>query len=177
MRDLVRRASVALLLTCLFAPAPAPARQRAGSPAAVVSAYARFHLQRKDLAYMCRECVEREKAWFTPELYRLLVAEMDRYDKAAAENGGPDNYKPFVAGDVFSGREDTARSFRVGRVKQAAGRATVQVTWFFGEEPKNPVWIVLVRRGREWLIDDVIYSARDTLVDMLNRPEYDSYGT
>lgn len=166
-----------MLLAAALVLAPAPGR----SPAAEAEAFYRFHFARPDMMYLCRACLERERRFFTPKLARLLVYELDRYDKAAAANGGPANFKPFVAGDVFTGTEETPDTYRLGRAEVSGATAKVPVTvrWT-GANAGNPdrtVTVVMTRAGGRWLVDNVIYPDGNDLVDLLGRPEYDSYGT
>lgn len=129
-----------------------------------------------------REGVARAKPFLTARLHGLLVHELDRADEAVAANGGPGQFKPFVVGDVFTGSEELPDDFRIGRSAIAADAARVPVTstWRRPNESGDTtrdVTAVLRREGGRWLVDDVVYPDGNTLVDLLSRPEYDSYGT
>jgi hypothetical protein len=152
------------------------------SPAETVEAFYAFHLEQPKIMYLCRESVKREGRWFTPRLRDLLSYELDRAAKAAAAHGGPDQYKPFVAGDVFTSSEDSADSFRVGVATITGDTAKVPVACLFTrgpviEAPRKDVVVVVVLVDGAWLIDNVLYGDGSDLVDLLSRPDYDSYGT
>jgi hypothetical protein len=177
--NLSRAVSTILVLVALAAPgAAAPPR----TPEAAVEAFYRFHFAKRDLMYLCRESVARERQWLTPKLHRLLVYELDRFDKAAAANGGPQNYKPFIAGDVFTHSEGPADAFRVAGAERAGQTARVRVFASWSAESEDGarelgMTVVVVRVGGRWLVDNVLYDDGDDLVDLLSRPDYESYGT
>jgi hypothetical protein len=171
---------VANLLTGALLLAAAPSAPAAPAAAAsAVRAFYRAHFARRDLMAICREGVERERPRLTPELYRLLRGELDRYDKEAAAHGGPANFKPFVVGDVFTGTEELPDAFRIGTATGDGRKARVPVTftWKGGAQPAKTVTVVAVSAGGRWAIDDVVYPDGINLVDLLSRPEYDSFGT
>ena len=176
---LTRALSTILVLVAIAAPAAAtPPR----TPEAAVEAFYRFHFAKRDLMYLCRESVARERAWLTPKLHDLLVHELDRYDVAAAANGGPQNYKPFIAGDVFTHSEGPADTFRVGGAERSGQTARVRVVAVWSEDSEDGarevgMTVVVVRVRGKWLVDNVLYDDGDDLVDLLSRPDYESYGT
>ncbi len=169
-----------ILLLAVLATTGAAAPPR--TPEAAVEAFYRFHFARRDLMYLCRESVARERAWLTPKLHRLLVHELDRYDEAAAANGGPQSYKPFVAGDVFTHSEEPADAFRVAGAERTGETARVRVFASWSKDSSDGarelgMRVVVVRVGGRWLVDNVLYDDGDDLVDLLSRPDYESYGT
>ena len=177
MRPTRARSVLALLLALAATAAAAPPR----TPAGTVEAFYRFHFERRDLMYHCRESVARERRWLTPRLHKLLVYELDRYDRAAAANGGPQNYKPFIAGDVFTHSEEPADAFRVEGAETTGATAKVRVVASWRESSDGPreveITVVLARERGRWLIDNLLFDDGDDLVDLLSRPDYESYGT
>jgi hypothetical protein len=173
-------ARVVCLAVAAFLPGASPAEPAAATSAdSAVRAFYRAHFARRDLMAICREGIDRDRPHLTPELYRLLRNELDRYDKEASAHGGSANFKPFVVGDVFTASEELPDAFRVGAAAGDRRKARVPVTftWKDGATPPKTVTVVAVSSGGRWAIDDVLYPDGINLVDLLSRPEYDSFGT
>jgi hypothetical protein len=131
---------------------------------------------------LSREGVERARPFLTERLHGLLARELERAAEAAAAHAGPEAFAPFVAGDVFTGTERPPDAFRRGRVTVSGTTARVEVASVWTAPPETrdaarAVTVVLRRVGGRWLVDDVVYPDGGSLVDLLSRPEYDSYGT
>lgn len=173
----------AIALICLLAATVAAAAVPPAGPSAATTAFYRDHFARRDLMALSREGVDRSRSYLTERLRGLLARELDRYDEEAAKHGGPSAFKPFVAGDVFTGSETLPDDFRAEHATVSEGRvARVPVTFTWttppeGDDAAKSVTVVLKKDTGRWLVDDVIYPDGGSLVDLLSRPEYDSYGT
>lgn len=157
----------ALFIICLVS-LTAPARslpQGATSPgaaAATVRSFFRFHLAR-DMSFT-RENVVRRRRWLTPELYRLLLDEYHREELESAKH--PDEVV-YMAGDPFTSTQEHPNSFRVGRPLIRGSRATVPVVFFLDGQVLRKARIEVSRRGRVWLIHNIMTGDDDDLLKLL----------
>ncbi|HSB12303.1 MAG TPA: DUF3828 domain-containing protein [Blastocatellia bacterium] len=147
---------IALILT--LASLPAGAQKAAAAPTAnvAVSSFYTFHLARnKD--FNLRN-VQLRKRFLTPELYGLLVKELNR--QAAYSKAHPDE-APYFEGDPFTDSQEYPDSFRVGTVVANGDRAKATVTLDWSAKTSRgtdtrKITVELARTAGAWLIDDII---------------------
>lgn len=160
---------VALILTLAISPASA---QKAASPTtanAAVNSFYTFHLAR-DKAFNIRN-VQLRKRFLTPELYGLLVKELNR--QAAYSKAHPDE-APDFEGDPFTDSQEYPDSFLVGTVVVNGDRAkaTVTLNWSGktsrGSDSRK-ITVEAVKVAGGWLIDDIISNEGSSLRDDLKK--------
>ena len=167
----VRRSGVcflALLFITLASPnVPAQtARGVATSTAAAaekaVQSFFRFHIAR-DKSFT-RENIVRRRRWLTPELYRLLLDEYHREELLS------EKYRDevvFMEGDPFTDTQEHPDAFRVGRAVSRGSWAAVPVTFFLNRHLVRRVRIELSKRGRVWLIHNILSDDGEDLLKLL----------
>src|SRR5579883_1157653 len=153
-------------------------RTNASSPRAAVEAFVRDHIARARGSYRRAEFNERNiKLWsstITPELYDALLYELKRTNEFVKTHPGE---KPhFEGGDPFVQFSDGyPNAFQILRTDADGERATVQVK-FSGRSPAGK-WDATqtyeVKRIKDrWLISDVLYEDKGSLLKDLKRAEY-----
>jgi hypothetical protein len=104
------------------------------------------------------ESIVQKKAWFTPDLFQVLLEELRK-------PADPD-LVPTIDGDPFTDTQEYPASFKVGPVTVDNGRADV-VVYFSSANPDRIVHVVLKKEGGDWLIDDFLYDNGETLRQIL----------
>jgi hypothetical protein len=145
------------------------------SAASVTRSFYQQRFRRVDRMFFDRRNVRRERRWFTPRLYKLMLYELRRADaNETDENGNP--MKPHISGDVFTGSESPPQVFRIGRSVQKTNWATVVVDCYWNDnvvgKARKQVIVRLVPSGNTWLIDNVIYEDGQDLITDFSRPVY-----
>lgn len=153
--------------------------QVSGPKAAVIAFYKydRAHSQ-----VFNRRNIEARRSWFSDELYRLLLAELEREASYIKEN--PDDKPYFGDGLPFQPIDEPCRQGRIvmhrkptiGEIESDGNSAKVKVLFAYpricvGSDDVEYT-LKLVWSNKRWLIDNVVYSEDADLVKDLNRAEY-----
>lgn len=170
-------AAASLLLGSLAASGRGPVRLP--PPEQSVASFFAHRFERRDLLRISDAAVSRDRPYLTRRLHDLLRREIARTAEAAKASPEPAAFEPFIGGDPFTGTVDPPDGIRTGRVVRSGSTARVEVTGVASVEAPEPrtVTVVVVAAGSRWLVDNVVYQDGSDLVDLLSRPEYDSYGT
>jgi hypothetical protein len=145
------------------------------SASSVTRSFYTQHFQTADRMFFSWANVRRERRWFTPRLYKLMLHELRRADtNERDEDGNP--MKPHISGDVFTNSESPPQVFRIGRSQEKRTRATVVVFCYWNDnvigKMRKKVTVRLVPRGNTWLIDNVIDEDGKDLITEFSRPVY-----
>jgi hypothetical protein len=127
-----------------------------------VQSFFRFHLAHKK--GFTRENIVRRRRWLTPELYRLLLGEYHREELESARH--PDEVV-FMEGDPFTDSQEHPDSFRVGAAVMRGSRATIPVTFYLKRAVLKKARVEVARRGRVWLIHNMLPDDDEDLLKML----------
>ena len=134
----------------LLAAPPAAAAEKSPvlpTPGGSVQAFYAFHFAH-DMGFS-GEGIALRARWLSPGLLSLCKAYL-------ARPSSPD-VVPSVDGDPFTDSQEYPASFRVGKVRMSAGKATVEVSFPRGKAGERILHVVLVEEKGAWLIDDVRY--------------------
>lgn len=129
----------------------------------------RFHLaHNKDFS---ARNVQQRRRWLTPELYKLLLDELER--EAQESRANPDE-APYFEGDPFTASQEFPDSFRVGKVDLESELAKVTVTLLWSARTsrgrdKRDIVVEMKRAGGRWLIADIVSNDGTRLLDDLKR--------
>lgn len=128
-----------------------------------------------------RANIDARRAWFSAELYALLLKELRRETAYLKKNP---NDKPYFEGLPFqpidetckAGRKNLHKALTVSRGTEDTTTATVLASFAFPKPCKDPdttVYSIALIKGRiGWLIDDVRYEDNHSLKADLNRKDY-----
>lgn len=140
----------------LLAVAAGGAKAPAPGPAEAVKAFYTYHLAHN--MGFTEANVNARKAWLSPELFGLLMAELKKPTK-------PDEV-PDIEGDPFTDSQEYPKSFDVGAATVQGDKASVSATLIWPKE-KRTVTVKLVLAAGEWRIDDFVFDADESLRDTL----------
>lgn len=145
------------------------------SAASVTRSFYTQHFKTADRMFFSWANVRRERGWFTPRLYKLMLHELRRADaNEKDENGNP--MKPYISGDVFTNSESPPQVFRIGRSQEKRTWATVVVFCYWNDnvigKMRKKVVVRLVPSGNTWLIDNIIDEDGEDLITEFSRPVY-----
>jgi len=161
----------ALLVLFAFArPHAARARLPAGSTAREARAFAdsiyRTHFRAGQGFSLAT--LRATRPWFTPQLYALLLHDMDR-----TPDRGDIGY---LDADPFTNAQDDADTFTVGKAVSAHDTLMVNVTIRFGpsyspEDQTGRVTLAVLRLGGRWRIADFVYPSGSLAAALRAHPE------
>jgi len=145
------------------------------SASIITKAFYQQHFRTADRMFFSRENVRRERRWFTPRLYKLMLYELHRADLNERDSDG-NLMKPHISGDVFTNSESPPQAFRIGRTIERRNWATVEVICYWNDNTvgnaKRKVVIRLIPNQKTWLIDNVIEEDGRNIIDDFSRPNY-----
>lgn len=113
-----------------------------------------------------RENVARRRRWLTPELYRLLLDEYHREELESAKH--PDE-AVYMEGDPFTDTQEHPNTFRVGQPTIRGSQAMIPVVFFLNGHVLRKARIEVSRRGRVWLIHNIMTDDEEDLQKLLRR--------
>lgn len=170
---IIRSCLIAVVITMGLTFAPVRGAQRESkNAAAVVESFYKSHFSRR-MDFGARSVAEK-RSWFAPELYRLLLRELQREREFVRAH--PDEV-PHFNGDPFTGSQEPPGTFRVGKSTGARQSAEVEVMFFWDErssrgKDERKVVVRLRRQGNRWLVANFVYEDGKDLVSDLRRVEY-----
>lgn len=145
------------------------------SASSVAKSFYTQHFRTADRMFFSRENVRRERRWFTPRLYKLMLYELHRANANQRDKDG-NPMKPHIVGDVFTNSESPPQVFRIGRSIQKSSWTTVTVICYWNDnvigKTNKRVTIRLVPGGNTWLIDNVINEDGRDLITDFSRSDY-----
>jgi hypothetical protein len=148
-------AALALSLTLLGAPAPAP---KAETPEAVVKDFYAFHIKH-DMGFT-EATAKARKAWLSDGLWKAI----QKYFKTPSK----DDEVPGIDGDPFTDSQDPPTQFEVGNTEMKDPFAYVSVT-LSGNGDKRVVKVKLQKSTAGWKIDDVTWSTGESFKALLSK--------
>lgn len=149
------------------------------NPTDMVKNFYKFHNSRNGILSLHE--LKLHKRFFTPELYRLLLNELQREEEFVRKNhndkpffGDGLPFKPFeecVVNNVFY-----QNTYQINEVSTKPLQTIVEVKFFMPEACQNKLvdtyQIELVKHRQQWLINDWIYPDKSKLSDDLKRQKY-----
>ena len=145
------------------------------SAVSVTRSFYTQHFHTRDRMFFSWANVRRERRWFTPRLYRLMLYELKRADANKTDENG-NLMKPYISGDVFTQSESPPQVFRIGRSVEKRTWATVVVNCYWNDNTigkmRKKVTVRLVPSGSTWLIDNVIDEDGQDIITEFSRAVY-----
>ncbi len=174
------RRSQLLIVTALIITASATAFAQNATPKGVVAAFYNYDATHSQV--FDRPGIDAHKRWFSAELYKLLLNELDREKAFLAQNpsdkphfGDGLPFRPLDEACGLNGRE-YRRTISFGRVSIKGDLANVDVYFKYPKGCDIPDVLYAVNMSKErgrWVIDDIRYIAENaSLVEDLGRKEY-----
>lgn len=166
-RATFRLALIALILLPVVSFGKEPINKRSDAAATVRAFYA-FHFKH-NYDYL-EPALKQRRRWLDENLYKLLLAELKKSEESTKRNEVPD-----LNGDPFTNSQEYPNSFQIGKSKQTADRAIVEVFFIWKEKrkviDKKRVEVELVNRNNAWKISNIISKAEEhgDLLQFLNR--------
>jgi hypothetical protein len=175
----LRRSQFALILAIVSITAISALGQKTG-PKETVAAFYKYDSANSQV--FDRRNIDARKRWFSSELYKLFLKEIERENVYLAKN--PTDKPHFGDGLPFRPLDETCdlngKSFRrtisYGTVTVKGDLANVDVYFKYPKGCKIPDVLYAVNMSKErarWVIDDIRYIAdNSSLVEDLDRKEY-----
>lgn len=169
-----------VIISAFIISASATALGQVSSPKTVVAAFYKYDATHSQV--FNRANIDNRKRWFSYELHRLFLNELDR-EKAFRKQNPTDKPHfgdglPFRPSDEvceLNGREYN-RTISYGRVSVKGDLSNVDVYFKYPKGCNIPDVLYAVNMSKEkgrWVIDDIRYIAESTsLVEDLSRTEY-----
>ncbi len=128
-----------------------------------------------------RKSIDARKKWFSPDLYKLFLDELQKEEEFLRSN--PTDKPYFGDGVPFSPIEEwfsvegksCKLTYKIGNAIVKRSRATVPVTFFYRPVQCNETIVykvLLIKHSGKWLIDDILYNDGDSLANDMKNHKY-----
>jgi hypothetical protein len=158
----------ALLVVCLTSLDASARSRRVRKPSSgavgVVQSFFRYHFAHG--MSFTEANIKRRRRWLTPELYTLLLREYHREEVESKKH--PDE-AVFMEGDPFTNTQEHPNTFRVGRAVMRGSQAMVPVSFFLNGHVLRTARVEVSKRGRVWLIHNILPDGDEDLLKLLRR--------
>ncbi len=157
-------ASSLLLVTMAVSSAAIEAsqtKQYSVTPAETVKRFYTIHFS-SNKRFTLRE-IKRKREWLAPELYDLLVAEVNRKY--------PPDTVPDINGDPFTYSQEYPASFVLGKTRTSDSKSSVEIVFRWtakGKTVETRTYVVeLIKLSESWKISNIIYGKDQDMLGLL----------